>query len=39
MMTLRDAVVENGQLVLKEPLPLPNGTRVKVRVEQLGRGD
>ena len=35
-MTLREAVVENGQLVLQEPLPLPDGTRVKVRVEQPG---
>ena len=34
--TVREALVENGQLVLQEPIQLPDGTRVKVRVEQPG---
>ena len=33
---VREAFVENGQLVLREPLPLPDGTVVKVRVEEPG---
>ncbi len=32
-MTILEAIVRNGQLVLKHPLPLPDGTPVKVRVE------
>jgi hypothetical protein len=32
-MTVRDAVVKGGQLVLEAPLSLPDGTRVKVRLE------
>lgn len=32
-MTAVEAVVQNGQIVLKEPLALPDGTPVKVRVE------
>ena len=35
-MTLRDAVTKGGQLVLEVPLPFPDGTRVKVRVEADG---
>lgn len=32
-MTVCEAVVQKGQLVLPSPLPLPDGTRVTVRVE------
>ena len=35
-MSIREALVENGQLVLREPLALPDGTRVTVRVEEPG---
>jgi hypothetical protein len=31
-MTVRDAVVQGGQLVLKSPLELPDGTVVRVQV-------
>lgn len=32
-MTLREAVIKGGQLVLEAPLAMPDGTRVRVRVE------
>ena len=32
-MKLREAIVRKGQLVLKTPLSLPDGTPVRVRVE------
>jgi predicted DNA-binding antitoxin AbrB/MazE fold protein len=32
-MTVLEAIVQNGQLVLKQPFALPDGTPVKVRVE------
>lgn len=35
-MAIREALVEKGQLVLREPLALPDGTRVTVRVEEPG---
>ena len=35
-MAIREAMVEKGQLVLREPLALPDGTVVKVRVEEPG---
>ena len=35
-MAIREALVEKGQLVLREPLALPDGTVVKVRVEKPG---
>jgi hypothetical protein len=33
-MTVRDAVVQKGQLVLKSPLELPDGTVVRVQVDE-----
>lgn len=33
-MTTRVAVVKKGQLVLKKPLRLPDGTQVKVHIEK-----
>ncbi len=33
-MTVRSATVSCGQLVLNEPLPLPDGTKVVIRVEE-----
>ena len=35
-MTVVEAVVQEGQIVLKEPLALPDGTPVEVRVEMSG---
>jgi hypothetical protein len=32
-MTVRSGTVSGGQLVLSEPLPLPDGTKVVIRVE------
>jgi hypothetical protein len=32
-MTVRDAIIQSGQLVLANPLPFPDGTRVKISVE------
>lgn len=32
-MSVLEAIVQNGQIVLKEPLALPDGTPIKVRVE------
>ena len=33
-MTVHDAVVQGGQLILQSPLPLPDGTRVRVQVDE-----
>jgi hypothetical protein len=35
-MSIREALAEKGQLVLREPLALPDGARVTVRVEEPG---
>jgi hypothetical protein len=35
-MTILEGVIKGGQLVLEGPLPFPEGTRVKVRLEAAG---